>query len=42
MAWAYHAPLHDTEPVRDRIAFLKVDGVVDGHRRDRPVTSRSR
>jgi uncharacterized protein (DUF427 family) len=40
VAWTYHQPLHDAEPVRDRIAFFdeRVDVVVDGQRRDRPVT----
>lgn len=40
VAWTYHRPLHDAEPVRDRIAFFdeRVDVVVDGQRRDRPVT----
>jgi uncharacterized protein (DUF427 family) len=44
MAWTYHQPLHDAEPVRDRIAFFdeRVDVVVDGRRRDRPVTPWSR
>lgn len=40
VAWAYHQPLHDAEPVRDRICFFdeRVDVIVDGRRRDRPVT----
>lgn len=40
VAWAYHEPLRDAEPVRDRIAFFneKVDVVVDGERQQRPVT----
>jgi uncharacterized protein (DUF427 family) len=44
VAWTYHQPLHDAEPVRDRIAFFdeRVDVVVDGQRRDRPVTPWSR
>ena len=40
VAWTYHEPLHDAEPVRDRICFFdeRVDVIVDGKRRDRPVT----
>ncbi|EUA43366.1 hypothetical protein I552_8107 [Mycobacterium xenopi 3993] len=40
LAWTYHHPLHDAEPVRDRIAFFdeRVDVIVDGERRQRPVT----
>src|SRR5689334_2483419 len=40
VAWTYHEPLHDAEPVRDRICFFdeRVDVVIDGERRDRPVT----
>jgi uncharacterized protein (DUF427 family) len=40
LAWTYHEPLHDAEPVADRIAFYdeRVDVVVDGERRDRPIT----
>ncbi|MCZ8381394.1 DUF427 domain-containing protein [Mycobacterium sp. CPCC 205372] len=40
LAWTYPDPLHDAEPVRDRVCFFdeKVDVVVDGHRRDRPTT----
>lgn len=40
VAWTYHEPLHDAEPVRDRICFFdeRVDVIVDGQRRDRPVT----
>jgi uncharacterized protein (DUF427 family) len=40
VAWTYHEPLHDAEPVRDRICFFdeRLDVVVDGQRRDRPVT----
>ena len=39
--WTYHEPLHDAEPVRDRIAFFdeRVDVIVDGQRRSRPVTA---
>ncbi|BBU24994.1 DUF427 domain-containing protein [Mycobacterium xenopi] len=44
LAWTYHHPLHDAEPVRDRIAFFdeRVDVIVDGERRQRPVTPWSR
>ncbi|MGH3560314.1 MAG: DUF427 domain-containing protein [Mycobacterium sp.] len=44
VAWTYQEPLHDAEPVRNRIAFFdeRVDVVVDEQRRDRPVTSWSR
>jgi uncharacterized protein (DUF427 family) len=40
VAWTYHEPLHDAEPVRDRICFFdeRVDVIVDGTHRDRPVT----
>ncbi|MGH3678162.1 MAG: DUF427 domain-containing protein [Mycobacterium sp.] len=40
VAWTYHEPLHDAEPVRDRICFFDelLDVIVDGERRDRPVT----
>ena len=40
VAWTYHEPLHDAEPVRDRICFFdeRVDVIVDGEHRDRPVT----
>jgi uncharacterized protein (DUF427 family) len=40
VAWSYHEPLHDAEPVRDRICFFdeRFDVIVDGERRDRPVT----
>ena len=40
VAWTYHEPLHDAEQVRDRIAFFdeRVDVIVDGKRRDRPLT----
>ena len=40
VAWTYHEPLHDAEPVRDRICFFeeRLDVIVDGKRRDRPVT----
>jgi uncharacterized protein (DUF427 family) len=40
VAWAYHEPLHDAELVRDRVCFFdeRLDVIVDGERRDRPVT----
>jgi len=40
VAWTYHEPLHDAEPVRGRICFFdeRVDVIVDGKHRDRPVT----
>jgi uncharacterized protein (DUF427 family) len=40
IAWSYPEPLHDAEPVKDRIAFFdeRVDVVVDGVRRQRPIT----
>ncbi|MCV7278810.1 DUF427 domain-containing protein [Mycolicibacterium flavescens] len=40
VAWSYRDPLHDGEPVRDRICFFdeRVDVTVDGVRRDRPST----
>jgi uncharacterized protein (DUF427 family) len=40
IAWTYHEPLHDAVPVRDRICFFdeRVDVVLDGQRRNRPVT----
>ena len=40
VAWTYHEPLHDAEPVRDRICFFDelLDVTVDGERRERPVT----
>jgi uncharacterized protein (DUF427 family) len=40
IAWTYHEPLHDADPVRDRICFFdeRLDVIVDGKRRDRPVT----
>jgi uncharacterized protein (DUF427 family) len=39
-AWSYHQPLHDAELVRDRVCFFdeRLDVIVDGQRRDRPVT----
>jgi uncharacterized protein (DUF427 family) len=44
VAWTYPRPLHEAEPVRDRIAFFdeRVDVVVDRRRRDRPATPWSR
>ena len=40
IAWTYHEPLHDAAQVRDRICFFdeRLDVIVDGERRDRPVT----
>ena len=40
VAWTYPDPLHDAQPVRDRICFFdeRVDVIVDGERRVRPVT----
>ena len=40
VAWTYRDPLHDAEPVRDRLCFFdeRVDVIVDGKHRDRPVT----
>ena len=40
VAWTYHEPLHDAELVRDRICFFdeQLDVIVDGERRERPVT----
>lgn len=40
VAWTYHEPLLEAEPVRDRICFYDehVDVIVDGVRRERPVT----
>ena len=40
VAWTYHEPLHDAEPVRDRICFFdeRLDVIVDGERGERPVT----
>ncbi|MGH3969439.1 MAG: DUF427 domain-containing protein, partial [Mycobacterium sp.] len=41
VAWTYHSPLRETEPVRDRVAFFneRVDVIVDGRRQQRPVTA---
>ncbi|MGA9489034.1 MAG: DUF427 domain-containing protein [Mycobacterium sp.] len=40
VAWTYPDPLREAEPVRDYVSFFneRVDIVVDGHRRERPVT----
>jgi uncharacterized protein (DUF427 family) len=40
VAWTYREPLHDAEPVRDRVCFFDehLDVIVDGKRRDRPIT----
>ena len=40
VAWTCPDPLHDAPPVRDRICFFdeRVDVIVDGERRARPVT----
>ncbi len=40
VAWTYHEPLHDAEPVRDLICFFDehLDVIVDGKPRERPVT----
>jgi uncharacterized protein (DUF427 family) len=40
VAWTYHEPLLDAEPVRDGICFFdeRVDVIVDGKHRDRPIT----
>jgi uncharacterized protein (DUF427 family) len=40
VAWTYREPLHDAEPVRDRVCFFdeRLDVIVDGKRRDRPIT----
>ena len=40
IAWTYQQPLHDAEQVRDLTAFFdeRVDVVVDGERRERPIT----
>src|SRR6185436_1739794 len=39
-AWSYEAPLREAEQVQGRIAFFdeRVDVVLDGVRRERPVT----
>ena len=40
LAWTYYQPLREAEPVRDHVAFFdeRVDVIVDGRRRGRPVT----
>jgi Uncharacterized protein conserved in bacteria len=40
VAWTYERPLHEAEHVRDLVAFFdeRVDVVLDGERRERPVT----
>lgn len=40
VAWTYRNPLREAEPVRDHIAFFneRVDVIVDGQRRPRPIT----
>ncbi len=40
VAWTYHQPLREAEPVTERIAFFneRVDLTIDGRRRERPVT----
>jgi uncharacterized protein (DUF427 family) len=40
IAWTYHQPLREAEPVRDLVAFFneRVDVIVDGQHRKRPVT----
>jgi uncharacterized protein (DUF427 family) len=44
LAWTYDDPLHDAEPVKDRIAFFneRVDLELDGELQERPVTPWSR
>jgi uncharacterized protein (DUF427 family) len=40
VAWTYHQPLREAEPVTDHIAFFneRVDIIVDGQRGQRPIT----
>jgi uncharacterized protein (DUF427 family) len=40
VAWTYDEPRRDAEPVRDRMCFCdeRVDVIVDGKHRDRPIT----
>lgn len=40
LAWTYREPLREAERVRDRIAFFdeRIDAVIDGERRVRPIT----
>ena len=44
LVWSYPQPRLDAEPVRDLLCFFdeRVDVVLDGTRRDRPVTPWSR
>lgn len=44
IAWTYHDPLREAAPIRDHIAFFneQVDVIVDGERRQRPITPFSR
>jgi uncharacterized protein (DUF427 family) len=44
IAWTYHEPLDDALKVRDRVAFYdeRLDLVLDGERRERPITPWSR
>ena len=40
VAWTYHQPLREAEPVTEYVAFFdeRVDVIVDGRCRERPVT----
>jgi uncharacterized protein (DUF427 family) len=40
IAWTYQQPLREAEPVRDLLMFFneRVDVIVDGQHRQRPVT----
>jgi uncharacterized protein (DUF427 family) len=40
IAWTYHHPLREAEPIRDLVAFFneRVDVIVNGQRRQRPIT----
>lgn len=40
VAWSYAAPLREAAEVKDRVAFFneRVDLVIDGERRERPIT----
>jgi uncharacterized protein (DUF427 family) len=44
VAWTYHEPRHDAQLVRDRVCFFDehLDVIVDGERRERPLTPWSR
>jgi uncharacterized protein (DUF427 family) len=44
IAWIYRDPLLDAQPVKDMVAFFNegVDVIIDGERRERPVTPFSR